>query len=133
MQSPLPLDVVGGQFRGVGGSLIHHHHQMTTRMRAEELLQELDHFRGGDPLVVEPKHEPALGVDGGHDGDRAALAGNFCLGVWPRGAQVLPSRAVREMLASSSQDNSARYSRIAERILGSVPWSHCWRAMGSAS
>jgi hypothetical protein len=56
-----------------------------------------------------------------------------CLGVWPRTAQVLPSRAVRERLASSSHYSIARYPLIAERICGSVVRGHSCRAAGSAS
>jgi hypothetical protein len=56
-----------------------------------------------------------------------------CFGVCPRGAQILPSSAVSDRLASSWQYSSARWSRTATRIAGRVTRSYSSLNCGSGS
>src|SRR6185312_7593350 len=79
MQASLTGDKGCRLFGRVRGSLLHYYQQVPTRMRPQQLLEKLDHLHGGDPLVVQAEHQPALSVDRRHYGNRSSLARDLLL------------------------------------------------------
>lgn len=101
MQTRLALDERLRLLRDMRRRLIHHHDQVAATVMPQHLLQKLNHLGRGDPLIVQPEDQLPAAGDGRQSRDAPRLPVTRCFGVWPRGAQVLPKKAVSEILASS--------------------------------
>ena len=85
----------------MGRSVVHHNDHVACFMVPQELIQEVNHLRRCNPLVMQDEQQASLRIDGGQRGYATAFPVTFSLGVFPRGAHVLARKAVSETLHSS--------------------------------
>ena len=120
MQSWLIPNIRVRLFRGVGSRLIHHNHNMSSRMMLEHLSEKVNDFGGGNPFFMQSKHQVSASADGRHRGHAAALSGNFPfrrLTAWrPSFSQERCQRDVRLVLKIENRpvflDRSADFRRL---------------------
>lgn len=101
VQTRLRTDPCSGLLRRVWWRLIHHNDQVSTRMMAEHLMEELDDFSGSDAFLHESEQQLSRRLMADVAATPARLPVTLALGVCPHGAHVLPRNAVNEMFDSS--------------------------------